>query len=609
MALYSNAGLPKESSSSSSGSAAMMEAKLLAFENDIELKGQSEMNIPKTKSLGKEIEKPESHREGLQDFSEFQKTSQKEYLETLAKIKEFVTEKSTIPGKENADACKKAQETIDQLLKNQAKLNYRVNKMSQDFYKVLDMYEALKNTTSIKEESKTSLNLMEQLSARNRQITDMTCELNQLRMNTQNDPSPSLAATNQMIVLRKELDKKSSHLRETEHKLSQQYQTNMHLNRLNQNLSAQIFELKESLETIDMGKFKRDLESNIHRINFLEEENSKLTKEIKDLQASPMKPYPSTDKKSDLDYKLLEKENLRLQETIDTLKKQQFSEIKEPEKVTDPSGRLDFSSPSMKGPLTDRGTNFLEETTHGRLEGLQLSSDDLANKQIFGEVSVEEMKILEDRIKEFGDCNLELEDIIYKLKNRIVGEFNYDSAGNYDSGAYYQRSFKNREAKEFQRLLGDLRNQVEKITHNQSSGGAQGYQAANPDLLIQLETLKLQNQRGNDAELRAHILMQDFKKSQEALEDLRLKYKELQVKSSTLEEINVQNEKYIGNLLSMISENKDYFKRLITENQSLKLSHEEAVQEIEVYRKRNCDLVTMTDRDTGGNKNNLGRDS
>ena len=83
---------------------------------------------------------------------------------------------------------------------------------------------------------------------------------------------------------------------------------------------------------------------------------------------------------------------------------------------------------------------------------------------LIGEVSLDEMMKLESRIREFGDCNLDLEDIIYKLKAKINGT-EYVPPHNHNCSNYSSyssdRKFSNKDAERFGKMLSDLRSQID----------------------------------------------------------------------------------------------------------------------------------------------------
>ena len=483
---------------------------------------------------------------------------------------------------------------IDEILRARAALNFKYSDLVQQLERLSRENDSLRLNPSKRAESLQMNDLIDQLNARNLRIAELNSELSLLRERL-NVQTPSQPSNSDLFQLRRELDQKNAQIRELEHMLSIQAQNQLTLSQNNQLLSNQLFQLKGELDRIDTSKLKRDMEVSNYKLKSLEEENQSLRKELTYSRAGH-----STNKDEYSTIKKLEDENRKLRRQVDRL-----SEQKQPPEQEEVSFRnLNETGAKDKKAATD--TTGLATPTRGFTSTKKKLAEEidellLGDKNVMGEVSYEEMLKLEDRIKEFGDCNLELEDLIYRLKAKMTGA-DYHSNGQaqfYSSGqsSSTDRRFHNREAEKFQKVLFDLRAQVDRLADVRAAkqSGALGSGPGFGDMVSQLEQIMVNNRRHTEIEIKYHMMMKNYQEALDNLAELKDRYRQLEIKHNTVVSVNQQNEAHIEKLIGQIHDNKEYFKKLILEIQNLKMREKENAQELSEYYKRNNLLQDLND--------------
>ena len=484
---------------------------------------------------------------------------------------------------------------IDEILRARAALNSKYSDLVQQLERLSRENDSLRLNPSKRTEALQMSDLIDQLNGRNLRIVELNSELNLLRerLNFQSPPQPS---NSDLFHLRRELDQKNAQIRELESMLSIQAQNQLTLSQNNQLLSNQLFQLKGELDRIDTSKLKRDMEVSTYKLKTLEEENQSLRKEL-----TYSRPSHHVNKDEYSTIKKLEDENRKLKRQVDRL-----SEQKQPPEQEEVSFRnLNETAGKDKKAATDTtglvtpSRNF--SSAKKRL-GEEIDEVLLGERNAMGEVSYEEMMKLEDRIKEFGDCNVELEDLIYRLKAKMTGtEYNSNGGAQYYSSGQsssVDRRFHNRDAEKFQKILFDLRAQVDRLADfraakQQAAPGAGG--AGFGDMVSQLEAIMLNNRRHTEIEIKYHMMMKNYQEALDNLSELKDRYRQMEIKHNTIVSVNQQNEAHIEKLIGQIHDNKEYFKKLILEIQNLKMREKENAQELSEYYKRNNLLQDIND--------------
>ena len=503
-----------------------------------------------------------------------------------------ISESDVMYIKQNSEQIRKE---IDEILRARASLNFKYCDLQAIVERLTKENQVLRNGQNKQADSQQVNDLLHQITQRNVQINEMSAELGMLkhRMNVQ--PMQGAGSSPENLHLRKEIDKKNQLIRELEAMVSTQAQHQLTLNQNNQLLSQQLLELKSQLDRIDTNQIKREIDDNRHRAKQAEDEVRTLRKELAQTKSSTKElNFNRTD---ELIMKKLEDENKSLQKIVRDL-----SAVKQEQDTVSPVRKPGFDAAKTQA-MTET-TAFTPDrtvTTVKKEAMLPANIDDLLLQEggLMGEVSYEEMLKLEDRIKEFGDCNLELEDIIYKLKSKMQGTEYKPPHGhvcsNYSSNSS-ERKFSNKEAERFQKMLSELRQQVDRLS---GVGGHQTqYQPQQnnmSDVVIQLERLMTRNRQTQESEIQHHLLLRNFNQVSDELMDLKDRHRQLEIKYNTLITVNIQNEAHIERLLVQIQDNKEYFKRLISDIETLKIKDRDSSYELGESMRRNNQLQEINE--------------
>ena len=485
---------------------------------------------------------------------------------------------------------------IDEILMARAQMNQKYKDLVNHVENLSKENDSLRLIPSKRTDSVQVNDLIDQLNTRNIRIVELNSELNQLRerLNTQSAPSPN---NNEVYGLRREIETKNSQLREFENMITLQSQNQITLSQNNQVLSSQLYQLKEQLDKIDTMKIKREMDLTNSRIQGLEDENEELRRDLARAKSNNLPTNRGRDDQSTI--KKLEDENRHLKRQVDRLsdQKRQGEEEELSFRNQDPE---DYRGKDSKySPKHSTGITPTRNVTTLKKKGMDDIDDFLlADRNIMGEVSYEEMMKLEGRIKEFGDCNVELEDLIYRLKAKMAGT-EYNSAHFYESGdsssAIDNKRFSNKDAESFRKILRDLRNQVDRLTSANEHRVQHQVQVGIPDVVTQLELIMQNNRKNTEVEIKYHMMMKNYQDITDSLTELKDRYRQMEIKYNTLVSVNIQNETHIEKLIGQIQDNKEYFKKLIGENEGLKLRERDAAQELSDYFKRNTLMQEMND--------------
>lgn len=443
---------------------------------------------------------------------------------------------------------------IDEILRARAELNFKYNELLAQIQRTNAENQMLK-TQGIRQQDQSQITeITTLLNQRNNKIIELTNELAVLKSRIGLQPQPTRDSSS---ALRTELDQKNNKIRELENVLSVQ---NGNLDLLSNNckqLASQLKSLQARLESSDPAPLQRELEASNKKLRNLEEENDSLRKEVNHLNKS----FASTGIKTqgntpgvtkemyDSHVRTLEEENKTLKKKIEILsasKLQDNSDVSfsaEQPKVSDFGNGL-FATPG-RTPISDI------KSVGGVKDQIIFSAD----KRILGNVSEEEMHLLERRVNEFGTYNDELESAVHRLKMKIAQLD--DERGAYSEGGIHIKT--GREEEKFEKLVNALQAQVDRLSMTNHMSIDAGHSSIRPV---------------------------DYYTNSDNISDLKDKYKQLEIKYNTLLSLNMQNEIHIEKLISQIQDNKAYFQTLITQNEELKQREKDTeVQAAKLYQK------------------------
>lgn len=439
---------------------------------------------------------------------------------------------------------------IEEILRARAMLNQRFSEQVSVIDKLQNENRSLKSHQHRQADASQVHELIDQLNTRNAKISELNNELTMLR-NHMNAQQRTASTSSEVINMKRELDMRNNKVRELEQSLATQTHNCSTLMQSNQGLSKQLFEVKKQLDTIDTTHIRGELASNRKVIDLLTRENDEMRREMK-TQGSAQQQKNTHETQAD-------------QAGDDKAKLGQ-------EKQVD-----NFSSP------------LRNITTIKKRVGDDIDEQLLLERTPMGEVSYEEMLKLEDRIKEFGDCNFDLEELIYKLKSKIQGtDYNpreIVDPSNYDSNRS-DRKPTSRETERLQKMICDLTVKVDTLVGSSPTKAT----PAAPELIIQIENIIANTRKREESDLKLLFIQRSYQQVSDELSDLKERYRQLEIKYNTLIPVNLQNEAHIEKLIAQIQDNKAYFKKLITENESLKIKERDAAQELGVWVKQNSEL-------------------
>lgn len=518
-------------------------------------------------------------------------------LKTIYSSGQKLSESDALYIKSNIEQVRRE---IDEILRARAQLNQKYNDLMTVAEKLSRENESLKSHNSRQVDDGQVNELIGQITQRNLQINDLTHEISQLRlkMNSQSLPVGSMT---DIQILKREVDKKTQLVRELEGMLSAQAQHQLTLNQNNQILSQQLMELKGQLDRIDTFQIKKEMEDSRSKAKQAEEEVRTLRKELAHAKTAAKEMTPPRADESFI--RRLEEENMTLQRIVkDMTATKSAQDAASPMRRTDQGGKGNTQAATM-AETTAFSPNRGGTTTVKKRNTEEFDIDELLLRDggLMGEVSLDEMLKLESRIREFGDCNLELEDLVYKLKAKMNGtEYvppHNHQCSNYSSGSS-DRKFSNKEAERFGKMLHDLRSQIDRLSNVGAAKQYNSFQQTQPgmnDVVYQLEQLMVRNRKTQEAEIQHHVLLRNFTQVSDELMDLKDRHRQLEIKYNTLITVNLQNEAHIEKLLAQIQDNKEYFKRLVGDVETFRLKDRDLSGELSDTIKKNNQLQDVND--------------
>lgn len=217
-----------------------------------------------------------------------------------------------------------------------------------------------------------------------------------------------------------------------------------------------------------------------------------------------------------------------------------------PAKRSNLATELAFHSASAKSKLLD--SEYKEQFTfsHDKVDRLG------------GNVSAEELQKLQMRVEEFGHCNQELENLIYRLKAKIQGGSEDYYVGS--STSIVNKEFKHLESREFKDLVVALKAKVDSLCAEKAGGSKEAAEMLSYLQKILRDSVGAQHLTEQQSEV-----IQTNHKIAEELVALRHLHANLEQQYSSLVKINARNEGYIDDLMEQLQEFKKGL-RAVTED-------------------------------------------
>ena len=569
------------------------------------------------------------------NFLQSNQQSQLEHLQNLKKI--FETESLLIKERMEANQVPteadlltlrsrmgKVRQEIDSILRAKVRLNERYNNMAGRIDILQRENESLRSSQSRASDTSHLADISREIATRNAKIAELTAELHTLKALLGKQVS-SGELVDQLLQARRESDSKSLKIQQLEQSLSNQLKIQLNLSQTNQTLSSQLVEIKAQIDSIDVNRIKKDMADAASKVSSLQKEN----RHLKQANESSRDTIDTLRNK----VRSLEAENKRLSQQVPTGPSEaagfqqvgvqrtplaqdsslQNSELK-PHLLVTPKpfagGEGDSHtrpSESKIRPGETASTHIGEMTTvektydhtpvkmnRAALEDMRQSqtiADLEAGKEPMGVVSLEEMVKLEDRIKEFGDCNQELEDLIYKVKHLMLGMDDADQEDYQEveedmeqTNQRWSPQNKKHTRADVSQILGEvyqMKGLIQKLA-NESRGQQTNTNSdsVQTQMLMQLELMRMQNKKQEEVDIRVHLMIQENKKLSDEISQLKERLRDSEIKANTLVALNLQNESQIERLLQQINDNKECFKKLITENETVKVREREILREL-----------------------------
>lgn len=268
----------------------------------------------------------------------------------------------------------------------------------------------------------------------------------------------------------------------------------------------------------------------------------------------------------------LEHENSLLQQELSNIKLS--GSIIEPPKVmvstveTAASYKIHDKSTML---ATTTPTKILSSSKKHTSE-LEFSSQAKDSHKQSMEVSQKQLEDLGEKVREFGECNQELEELILRLRGKVEG-----GAEQYYTGSNYgtlERKYRSQEGEKFQQMVSELKTKVDQICVESSNGNNEATK-----LIIYLEKILRDSHSTQEFLMTQQQVLRTHQSIAEELLLLKQAYQKLEIKYNALIGINKQSEMHISKQATQISELRETVANLIQENQSLKIRERDANKE------------------------------
>lgn len=490
---------------------------------------------------------------------------------------------------------------IDGILKARGLLNQRFEEVVAESLRLKKENAILRQLQTREEDLRHIESLGREIVIRNQKIKELTAQLQgggAIPTDRENSQSTNGWDT---VRLKREINEKARQQVELESSLQVSQQREQSLMQNNRLLSQQLFELKKQQIRSDTAHDSKEKDELLAKVSSLEIQNAALSKELTNTRNALQEAGRLTPRReSDSDgVRQLERENMRLRQTLESISAGKWSNLPTAasnSKTPDTKQDISFRAEDESQRLTDIHVKDFGETTdlsalagrsalHSKRQDRQLGGsvdiDDvlLSEEGIMGVVSLEEMVKLELRVREFGDCNLELEDLIYRLKSKMTGtdldgtranklEIIPDSPEN---SAPNQISEKQRdELHEIKHMLTELKMKIEFAEHQKSSLHPNPKSSCQGNCMNLVELLMEQTRRHASAEVRFHQASQNLKLTQQELLELKDEHRTLQIQFNTLSAANLQQESQIETLLAQHQDQKNQLVSIFSEQEHLR---------------------------------------
>ena len=553
------------------------------------------------------------------NFLEKNQGTQLEHLLNLKKIledgtnrfrdqlesKNLLTEADLLQLRSNMN---KVKQEIDSILRAKVRMNERYSNMAGRIEVLQRENESLRSSQSRASDTSHLGDISRELANRNAKIAELTTELAALKSLVSRQVSSS-DLVSELLSMKKDLDSKTGRIFQLEQSVSSHLKNQLNLTQTNQTLSSQLVAIKAQVDAIDPSRIKRDMEDAASRISGLQKENKHLRQNLES----------SKDTIGTLRQKVATLEAERAKVADETAAERRFEGLQRTPGAPSDQGHSrvmvtpkPFAGGSeQQNPQTDNkrtagptGSTAIEDFTAikssvtagdlrdsvvGRQDGeLNFGPVD-GQSDAMGLVSTQEMVKLEERIKEFGECNQDLEDLIYKVKHFILGMDDADLEPNEIERDYDHHLTPTRGDRHSKKA--DMGHILEEVSHmkdivmllardKQKERSPPRQDSVQAQMLMQLELMRMQNKKQEEVDIRVHMLMQENKKLVDDITELKAKLRDAEIKSNTLSTLNMQLESQIERLLQQIHDNKDYFKKLITENETVKVRERDILKEL-----------------------------
>ena len=491
---------------------------------------------------------------------------------------------------------------IDSILAVRASLNAKFDEMATEILRLRAENKVLQENQTRPEDLAHIQGLSQQILSRNTTITQLSAQIETLKAKhegqpTSNDDSQSGWDT---VRLKRELSEKVRRLTEVETSLSSATQREQLMMQNNRLLSEQIFQLKKELGGKDRAPESRDSAELKHRIATLETKNSELARELNNTRTALQelgRITPRRDADSS-EIKQLEQENLRLRQTVESLSAGKSANLMtaSTRKMQNDKQDISFRIDSDSQRMTDIHVKDFGETadmsqigtrtvpTVKKDFGNKMAGDDiddilLSEEGIMGVVSLEEMAKLEHRVKEFGECNIELEDLIYRLKSKMTGTeithsrrvttIEENEAVDLSQRNHHSSEHKSAEILEIKQIVTELKQKMELIQTASVQVGHKSH-GSDTNFMGLVELLMQQTKRHEAAEVRCHTATKNLQFCQEELATLKDHHRDLQTKYNTITVLSLQQENQIESLLAQLQDQKNQLMHVFSEQDQMR---------------------------------------
>jgi hypothetical protein len=343
-------------------------------------------------------------------------------------------------------------------------------------------------------------------------------------------------------------------------------------------LSLRFQEMQETIQSLVLQNQQlKDSKSTVHQSVTTTREPDLRDKKIKSLQDEieilkrDLQWAQITKPDAGLVYRL-EHENSLLQQELSNIKLS--GSIIEPPKVmvstveTAASYKIHDKSTML---ATTTPTKILSSSKKHTSE-LEFSSQAKDSHKQSMEVSEKQLEDLGEKVREFGECNQELEELILRLRGKVEG-----GAEQYYTGSNYgtlERKYRSQEGEKFQQMVSELKTKVDQICVESSNGNNEATK-----LIIYLEKILRDSHSTQEFLMTQQQVLRTHQSIAEELLLLKQAYQKLEIKYNALIGINKQSEMHISKQATQISELRETVANLIQENQSLKIRERDANKE------------------------------